>query len=116
MTKARIAQLEERLEEAQEKCRETENQVQALLFSLNINSYSSSFCCLSLPLFYPPSPPLKVKQLKHSVHCYEGEVRVLKQEKKEAELRVAGMVGKEEMQLMKDRHKVREERGDGEEG
>ena len=55
VTKARIAQLEERLEEAQEKRRETENQVQAPLFSLNINSYSSSFCCLSLPLFHPPS-------------------------------------------------------------
>ena len=45
--------------------------------------------------------------MKHSVHCYEGEVRALKQEKKEAELRAAGMVGQEEVQLMKDRHKVR---------
>ena len=42
-------------------------------------------------------------------------MRVLKQEKKEAELTAAGMVSKEEVQLMKDRHKVREGRGDGEE-
>ena len=47
--------------------------------------------------------------MKHPVHCYEGEVRAMKQERKEAELRAAGMVGQEEVQLMKDRHKVRRE-------